>query len=54
MDPLQYWINKQNAYPKLAPVACDILAMPATTYWWIFSSASEATKGKGIGLVIRT
>ena len=45
---LQYWINKQIAYPKLASVACDILATPATIapVERIFSSAGEATKGK--------
>ena len=48
MDPLDYWVGKLNHFPVLAPIACDILAVPASTasVEWIFSSGGNATRGK--------
>lgn len=48
IDPLQYWVDKRNQYPKLALIACDILATPASTapVERVFSSAGETSKGK--------
>ena len=31
MDPLDYWVRKLKHFPVLAPIACDILAVPAST-----------------------
>ena len=48
MDPLDYWVGKLKYFPVLAPVACDILAVPASTVpvERIFSTGGEATCGK--------
>ena len=41
MDPLDYWVGKLKYFPVLAPVACDILVVPAST-----APGVEATCGK--------
>ena len=48
MDPLDYWVGKLKHFPVLAPIACDILAVPASTapVEWIFSTGGDATGGK--------
>ena len=45
MDPLDYWVGKLNYFSVLAPIACDILVVPASVER-IFSGSSEATSGK--------
>lgn len=50
IDPLDYWVGKLNDehFPVLAPIACDILAVPASTapVERIFSTGEDATGGK--------
>ena len=48
MDPLDYWVGKLKHFPVLAPIASDILAVPASTapVEWIFSTGGDATRGK--------
>ena len=48
MDSLDYWVGKLKHYPVLAPIACDILAVPASTapVERIFSTGGDATGGK--------
>ena len=48
MDPLDYWVGKLKHFPVLAPIACDILAVPASTapVEQIFSTGGDATGGK--------
>ena len=48
MDPLDYWVGKLKHFPVLAPIACDILAVPASTapVERIFSTGGDATGGK--------
>jgi len=45
MDPL---VGKLKYFPVLAPIACDILAVPASTasVEQIFSAGKDATGGK--------
>jgi hypothetical protein len=50
LDPLEYWVDtdRRKQYPKLALIACDLLATPTSTapVERIFSSAGETSKGK--------
>jgi len=48
LDSLVYWLRKETDFPNLANIACDVLAIPASTtpVERIFSTGGEATKGK--------
>ena len=48
LDPLVYWINRLSRFPSLAKIACDLLAVPASTapVERIFSTSGEATTGR--------
>ena len=47
-DPLNFWIENEQIYPRLAPLAQDILVIPAssTPIERVFSKAGYATSGR--------
>lgn len=48
LDPLDYWIKAANKFPKLSPVACDIMCTPASSapVERVFSISGEASQGR--------
>ena len=51
LDPIVYWVNAAHAFPRLSPVACDILSVPTSSapIECTFSISGEASRGKKIG-----
>ena len=47
-DPLDFWIESEKHYPKLAPFAMDFLCIPASTtpVERVFSTAGYACSGR--------
>ena len=47
-DPLKLWIDKCSLFPTLSKLACDILAIPASSaaVESVFSVAGHATSGR--------
>ena len=46
-DPLNFWMENEQVYPRLAPVAHDILLIPTSTpIQRVFSKAGYATSGR--------
>ena len=48
VDPVEFWIENEKTYPSLAPVACDLLIIPASSapIERVFSTAGQITSGK--------
>ena len=48
LDAIDFWIQNQDKYPDLAPIALDLLVIPATstTIKRVFSTAGLVTLGK--------
>ena len=48
VDPVEFWIENEKTYPSLAPVACDLLIIPASSALIerVFSTAGQITSGK--------
>ena len=53
LDPIVYWVNVSHVYPNLSPVACDILAVPASSapVERAFSISGESSRGRRNRLV---
>ena len=49
-DPLEFWVCNQSKYPHLAPVAFDLLVIPASSapVERVFSTAGIITSGRRI------
>ena len=47
-DPFDFWIKSSHRYPKLAPIAQDLLVIPAssTPIERVFSAAGYASSGR--------
>lgn len=48
LDAIDFWIQNQDKYPDLAPIALDLLVIPATStpIERVFSTAGLVTSGK--------
>ena len=48
LDAIDFWIQNQDKYPDLAPIALDLLVIPATStpIERVFSTAGPMTSGK--------
>ena len=48
LDPVQFGISSEQTYPHIAPLACDLLTIPASSapVERTFSTAGEVTSGK--------
>ena len=48
LDPIQFWISNKQTYPHIAPLACDLLTIPASSapVERTFSTAGEVASGK--------
>ena len=48
LDPIQFWISSEQTYPHIAPLACDLLTIPASSapVERTFSTAGEVASGK--------
>ncbi len=48
MDPIDFWVQSVDKYPDLAPIAIDILVIPAssTPIERVFSTAGMVSSGK--------
>ena len=48
VDSVEFWIENEKAYPSLAPLACDLLTIPASSVpiERVFSTAGQITSGK--------
>jgi hypothetical protein len=52
LDAVDFWVQNHEKYPTLAPIACDILVIPATStpIERVFSTAGMVSTGKRWGL----
>lgn len=48
VDPLVFWLEQQQSYPKITPLALDVLCIPASSaaVERVFSTAGISTKGQ--------
>ena len=48
LDAIDFWIQNHDKYPDLAPIALDLLVIPATSspIERVFSTAGLVTSGK--------
>ena len=48
LDPIQSWISNEQTYPLIAPLACDLLSIPASSapVERTFSTVGEVASGK--------